>query len=255
MDYRKLGMEAVGSFIFILTACTTGDPLAIGLALGLMVYLGGNISGGHYNPAVSFAVFMRGKLSKADLIPYVIAQLSGGLAAALIAFMITHVAPAIEVAGFEPTLGRQWTYIHGAIAAEFIGTFFLAYAVLTVATTKKHANNQYYGLVIGGTVVVAATALGRYSGGAFNPAIGLSKSIVGLFGGSEKAAAFQWFWVYLIFPILGGWVAAIAFKFFHPDEVDQPVAPAPVAAAPAQAPLEQQPNVKVAQQPPAAPPQ
>src|SRR5690606_1489954 len=135
---------------------------------------------------------------------------SAGLAAALIGFMITHREPVIEVgtgAG-AASLGQQWGYVHGAMAAEFIGTFFLAFAVLTVATTKKHANNQYYGLVIGGTVIISATALGRVSGGAFHPAIGLSRSIVGLF---EKPAAFQWFWIYLIFPALGGWVAAIAF--------------------------------------------
>ncbi len=252
MDYRKLGMEALGAFVLVLTASTVGGPLAgvaIGLSLGIMVYLGGNISGGHYNPAVSFAVFMRGKLAKGDLIPYIIAQCVGGLAAALIAFMITHDAPHIEVAGGAGSLARKWGFIHGAIASEFIFTFLLAFTVLTVATTKKHANNPYYGLCIGGVVIVAATAVGPISGGAFNPAVGLSKSIVGLFGGSEKAAAFQWFWVYLVFPMLGGWVAAIAFKFFHPDEIDQPAVPAAAPPAPAQAPLEQQPNVTVAQQP------
>lgn len=240
MDMRKLGMEALGSFIFILTACISSDPVAIGLSLGLVVYLGGNISGGHYNPAVSFAVFLRGKLSKADLIPYIIAQLAGGLSAALIAFLISHEAPVIEVASGAGSIGRQWGYIHGAALSEFIGTFFLAYTVLTVATTKKHANNQYYGLAIGGTVIVAATALGKFSGGAFNPAIGLSKSIVGLF---NKPAAIQWFWVYLIFPMLGGFCAALAFKFFHPDEIEGQSTKA--QPAPAQAPLEQQPAANV----------
>lgn len=243
MDMRKLGMEAFGAFILVLTASTGGNPVAIGLSLAIMVYLGGNISGGHYNPAVSLAVCLRGKLAKADLIPYIIAQVIGGVAAALIAFLISHVAPHIEVAGFEDTIGRRYTYIHGAMLSEFIYTFLLAFTVLTVATTKKHANNQYYGLCIGGVVIVAATAVGSVSGGAFNPAVGLSKSIVGLFGGSEKAAAIQWFWIYLVFPMLGGFCAALAFKFFHPDEIEPQSTQA--KPAPAQAPLQQQPAANV----------
>ncbi len=246
MDFRKLGMEALGAFVLVLTASTGGNPFAIGLSLGIMVYLGGNISGGHYNPAVSLAVCLRGKLPKGDLIPYIIAQVSGGFAAALIAFLIMHTASHIEVAGGAGTLARQWGFIHGAALSEFIYTFLLAFTVLTVATTKKHANNQYYGLCIGGVVIVAATAVGNVSGGAFNPAVGLSKSLVGLISGEgAKAGAIQWFWVYLVFPMLGGWVASIAFRFFHPDEMEAPVTPANVAPAPAQASLEQQPPVNV----------
>jgi aquaporin Z len=242
MDYRKLGMEAMGTFFLVLVA-STGNPLAIGLVLAIMVYLGGNISGGHFNPAVSLAVYLRGKLPMKDLFPYVIAQVSGGLVGALIAYMISHDAPFIQVAGFEDTVGRKWSYIHGAIASEFVFTFLLAFVVLTVATTKKHAGNPYYGLCIGGTVLVAATAVGPISGGAFNPAVGLSKSIIGMFG---KPAAIQWFWIYLIFPLLGGYCAALAFNFFHPDEAEpMPKIPMPVKPAPAQAPLEQQPPVAV----------
>ena len=238
MEMRKLGMEMLGTFFLVLTITTSvtyANPvpaIAIGLTLAIMVYIGGNISGAHYNPAVSLAVFLRGKLPARDLIPYWVAQIVGGIAAALIGYMITHTAPVIEVAGNQPSIGRQWGYIHGAIASEFLYTFLLALVVLTVATTKKHANNPYYGLCIGGTVMCAAFAVGPVSGGAFNPAVGLSLSIVGLF---NEPAAFQWFWVYLVFPLLGGFCAAMASRFLHPDEVEGPAPSLAAVAAAAKA--------------------
>ena len=269
MDKRKLGMELLGTFFLVLTISTVSGglaPIAIGLALTIMVYIGGNISGAHYNPAVSLAIFLRGKMPVGDLVPYVVAQCIGGLAAALIGFMITHTAPVIQVAGgvtavqvadaeqamheaMKNALGdlgkdmdkgaskgqSRWAYVHGAMAAEFLYTFMLALVVLTVATTKKHANNPYYGVCIGGTVMCAAFAVGGISGGAFNPAVGLSLSIVGLFG---KASAFQWFWIYLIFPFLGAICAVMAFKFLHPDEIEgpKPTLSSAIAAAKASVP-------------------
>lgn len=244
MDYRKLGMEAMGAFSLVLVASMPrASGLEIGFVLAIMVYIGGNISGGHYNPAVSLAVYFRGKLSLADLFPYIIAQVAGGFLGALIGYLISHVAPVIEVAQNEPSIGRQWTFVHGAMIAEFLSTFLLAFVVLTVATTKKHAGNPYYGICIGGTVMVCAFAFGNFSGGAFNPAVGLSKSIVGMF---NEPGAIMWFWIYIVFPMLGGYCAALAFNFFHPDEAE-PMAkiPMPVKPAPAQAPLEQQPAVTV----------
>jgi len=259
MDLRKLAMEAMGTFFLVLTitvattwAAAAGNamaagilsilaPIAIGLVLTVLVYVGGNISGAHYNPAVSVAIYLRGKMPMADLLPYIGAQCAGGLAGALIGWVISHTAPVIEVAGFRATAGGKWGFIHGAMLVEFLFTFLLAYVVLTVATTKKHANNPYYGFCIGGTVMVGAIAAGPISGGAFNPAVGLSLSIVGLF---KEAAAIQWFWVYLVFPVLGGACAALAFRFFHPDEIE-PAFATPTKVAPAQEPLAQQPDANV----------
>ena len=78
---QKLLVEFLGTLFFLYVILATGEPLAIGLALALAIIIGGKISGGHYNPAVSIMMFMKGKLSLKDLAPYVLAQIGGGIAA------------------------------------------------------------------------------------------------------------------------------------------------------------------------------
>src|SRR5262249_14451908 len=146
-------------------------PLAIGAALMVFVYAGGHISGAHYNPAVSLAVYLRGRLSAGDLWPYWVAQLAGAAVAALAAKFVVN--PPIEV-----KLDLTGRVIGTALVAEFIFTFALAYVVLNVATSKDHPDNSFYGLAIGFTVFVGAASVGSVSGGAFNPAVALGASIM-----------------------------------------------------------------------------
>lgn len=78
---QKLLVEFLGTLFFLYVIIATGEPLAIGLALALAIMIGGKISGGHFNPAVSLMMHMGGKLPLKDLGPYIIAQVAGGAVA------------------------------------------------------------------------------------------------------------------------------------------------------------------------------
>ncbi len=203
----KLLTEFIGTFFLVLTVGLTVlggtpfAPLAIGSALMVMVYMGGHISGGHYNPAVSLAVMLRGKLEKGDLIRYWIAQLVGAVVAALAVLAIVGQT-------FAPAPGAD-AGIMGALLVEILFTFALCLVVLQTATSDKTAGNSYYGLAIGFTVMVGAFAGGDISGGAFNPAVGTGPILVNAVLGN---GGFGDLWLYLVGPFVGGALAAVVFK-------------------------------------------
>src|SRR5262249_25543077 len=160
--------ELIGTFFLVftvgMTVIKTGDgvipPLAIGSALMVMIYAGGHISGGHYNPAVTLGVWLRGKCDTKDVVPYWIAQVAGGAVAAGLAIYM-HGG---QGKASDPDIPK-------AFLAEFLFTFALVWVVLNVATSKGTAGNSNYGLAIGFTVLTGAFAVGGISGGAFNPAV------------------------------------------------------------------------------------
>src|SRR5258707_647612 len=147
---RKYVTEFIGTFGVVFTvgcAIFSGSPLAplaIGAALMVLVYAGGHISGGHYNPAVTLGVLLRGKITLGDAGPYWAAQ------------------------------------VIAAMLAEFIFTFALVYVVLNVATSKDQPGNQFFGLAIGFTVATGAFAVGSISGAAFNPAVAFGAMLMGV---------------------------------------------------------------------------
>jgi aquaporin Z len=208
---RKYVTEFIGTFflVFIIVASVTGGaapaPLAIGAALMVMVFAGGHVSGAHYNPAVTLAVFLRGKLPAAEVVPYWASQVVGAVIAALLAKFIINpkAADALSVSGRG---------IAAAFLAELIVTFALAYVVLNVATSKDHPNNSFYGLAIGFTVMAGAFAVGGVSGGAFNPAVAIGISTAGL-------VSWSMIWIFLVANLLGGAAAAFVFRFVNPDDV------------------------------------
>jgi aquaporin Z len=210
---RKYVTELIGTFglVFTVGCAVMGKaplaPLAIGAALMVFVYAGGHISGGHYNPAVSMAAYLRGRLSRQDLGPYWLAQAAGALVAAGLASFVVNPAP-------FPALDMSGRAIGAGLVAEFIFTFALAYVVLNVATSKDHPGNSFYGLAIGFTVFTGATAVGRISGGAFNPAVALGASVMGLFSWSN-------IWIYLLADFAGGAAAALAFHYLNPHDMDR----------------------------------
>jgi aquaporin Z len=207
---RKYIVELIGTFFLMFTIGMTvlspigvGDmaPLAIGSALMVMIYAGGHISGGHYNPAVTLAVFLRGKCPLADVPFYMAAQVAGAvLAAAVVLFM--------KGGGADPGAGPDFIK---ALIAEFLFTFALAYVVLNVATSKATAGNSNYGLAIGFTVLTGAYAVGGVSGGAFNPAVAVGVTILG-------KSAISNIWIFLVADFAGGAVAGVLFKFLNPDD-------------------------------------
>ncbi len=172
----KLVVELIGTFFLVFTVGQTVKspdaadlaPLAIGASLMVMVYAGGHFSGGHYNPAVTLGVTMRGKLPWAEAGPYMAAQVVGAIIAGVLVMFIKGSAP-----GARSRRHRlAGTYgIPAQLLVEFLFTFALVYVVLNSATAKGTAGNSFYGLAIGFTVVVGAFAVGPVSGGAFNPGV------------------------------------------------------------------------------------
>lgn len=204
---REYLTETIGTFFLVLTigltvlGGTPFAPLAIGASLMIMVYMGGHVSGGHYNPAVTLAVALRGKLPNRQIVPYWFAQIVGAIAAALVVRMVTGKT-------FAPAPAPDASMI-AALTIEFLFTFALALVVLQSATAKKTEGNSFYGLAIGFTVVVAAFAGGPISGGAFNPAVGIGPTLINAFMGSGSLAHL---WLYVVGPLLGGFAAAMVFK-------------------------------------------
>ncbi len=212
---KKYLVEFIGTFFLILTIVMTvvggaGSfaPLAIGSVLMVMIYAGGHISGAHYNPAVTLAVFLRGKCDAADIAPYMVAQLLGGALAAVVGTFILS-----QMAGVEEPVASTFasTSAVPALLCEFLGTFALCWVVLHTATAKGTAGNSFYGLAIGFTVLACAYALGGISGGAFNPAVALGVSVAGM-------SAWSNIWVFLVGNFLAGAAAAFLFKFVNGDD-------------------------------------
>jgi aquaporin Z len=210
---RKYVTEFIGTFFLVFTICNAVSakavlaPLAIGLVLAAMVFAGGHISGGHYNPAVTLAVFLRGRLPATDIAPYMLAQVLGAAAASgLTRWMVGSAPTAFSVSGKDAAV---------ALVAELAMTFALAYVVLSVATSKDHPNNSFYGLAIGSTVLAGAVAVGKLSNGVFNPAVAVGVATAGL-------ASWSTLWVYLVANFAGGALAAIAFRLLNPADLEQP---------------------------------
>jgi aquaporin Z len=202
-------VEFIGTFFLVLTVgCTVIDkgagplaPIAIGAALMVMIFAGGHISGGHYNPAVTLGVWMRGKCDTKDLVPYWVAQIVGAVVAAFIVrFFKTG---AVITPGNLQTLP--------SLLAEFLFTFALVFVVLNTATAKGTSGNSFYGLAIGMTVMVGAFSVGNISGGAFNPGVAIGVTLMGL-------SAWSNIWIFLVAELLGSAVAALTFKTVNPGD-------------------------------------
>lgn len=201
INMKKYITEFIGTFFLVLTVGLAGNPLAIGATLMVMIYAGGHISGAHYNPAVTLAVLIRGRISMGDAMVYMGSQLAGGVAAALVIAVFKEL-PEEAVQSIDTTK---------AILAEVLGTFALAYVVLNVATAKSNTGNSYFGLAIGFTVMSMAFALGDFSGGAFNPAVAVGASVM-------KAFAWKNIWIYLVGCFGGAILAALVFRMNNPDD-------------------------------------
>lgn len=214
-DHQRAGSvskyvaEFIGTFFLVFTIGMVavyggaGDmaPLAIGAVLTVMVYAGGHVSGAHYNPAVSLAAVLRGVSSPKDAGVYMLVQVIAAIAAAALA---VYLNPSASIAPIT----------HNAInspLAELLFTFALVYVVLNVATADETAGNSYYGLAIGFTVLAGAYAVGGISGGAFNPAVAVALSLMGV-------SAWADIWVYLLANFVGAALAVGAFRLTHPPK-------------------------------------
>ena len=209
---NKPATEFIGTFFLVLTiGCTvlaapaSGviPPIAIGSALMVMIFAGGHISGAHYNPAVTFGALIRGRSTLPETISYWIAQVAGAAEATAAIKFLRHDA----VAAIKP----MSVAVGPAFLAEFLFTFALVYVVLNVATSKDTAGNSFYGLAIGFTVLTGAFAVGDISGGAFNPAVAVGISILGI-------SPWPNLWLYLVANLSAGLVAGLVFRALNPND-------------------------------------
>lgn len=202
---KKLITEFVGTFLLVFAIVTGGSgPLgAIGIGATLMaaVYMGGPISGAHYNPAVTLAIWLRKHMNLGEALAYMSVQVIAALGAATIGNLILGHPASINPSPTTSTLA--------AILVEMIFTMALVLVVLNVAISKRSPGNQYYGLAIGITIMGAAIAGGGLSGGAYNPAVGLGISAVDSF---ITATPLTSLWIYLVGPFAGSLVATLIFK-------------------------------------------
>ena len=206
--FRKYVVEFFGTFLLVMTICMSVNvepewlsSFAAGLMLIAIVYASYQISGGHFNPAVSVASYLRGKLDAGDLLPYIIAQFLGGtLAAMLASFLLTSMGT-VEYETSELKTGPS-------LIAEFLGTMFFVYVFLNVTTAKKTKGNEFYGLAIGVAFIAAMATFGSITGGAFNPSLAL---------GLAMADCISWssIWIFLVANFVGGAAAAFVSQYVN----------------------------------------
>lgn len=215
--------EFYGTFFLTLTVAMTvnlnpyNPPLAIGTVLALLVYAGGHISGGHYNPAVTLGVTIRGKLPPKQAVMYWATQFLGGMLAGVIGNFVTN-----QVVQCKPKDGFN---VGQAFLMETLFTFLLVSVVLAVATSKAVMGNDFFGFAIGMSVFVGASACGPVSGAALNPAVGLGLNFGAFllnekFKADGKPAPYDGddTWIYFVAPLLGGAFAAAWYRVTSPME-------------------------------------
>lgn len=172
--------EAIGTFFLTLTilvaavAGTAGQlaPIAIGGVLTVLVYAGGPTSGAHYNPAVTLALTAHGALPPRRTLPYLAAQLIGAALAALVAAGLGE-SPLQLLA----SLGSGGPVTGASVLSELLFTFLLVWVIFNVAVLRSDA--PWFGVAIGGTVMVAALTVGPISGAVLNPAVAVGLLLAG----------------------------------------------------------------------------
>jgi len=202
----KLLTEFVGTFVFLTAIALSGRagalaPLAIGLTLTAMVYMGGHVSGAHYNPAVSFGLFLRRVIPASTMATYWLVQVVAGVLAFAFAFALTG-----HAGGIHPGTGvNPFT----ALAAEVLFTTALVLVILNVAATAETAGNSYYGIAIGFTVAGGAFVAGPISGAAFNPAVGISATFAAAVFANDSWSDLP---IYIVGPLAGAGVGALIHR-------------------------------------------
>ncbi len=203
---RRLVIECMGTFFFLLTIALTANALAIACMLMAWVYIGGYISGAHYNPAVTLAVGLRGNWQWASILHYWVAQILGGILAFATAYYLSG----------QLTMPQPVAPFGKAFLVEVLLAFVLAFVVLVVGVSDKFKNSTVFGFAIGFTIPALAALGSPISGGLFNPAIPLGAHIFGLVKGMPLDATNLL--LYVGGALLGGALAAYAYNYFRYDE-------------------------------------
>lgn len=208
--YKKGIAELLGTFALVLlgtgvAVMTNGDrlitALAFGLTVMLMAFAVGHVSGGHFNPAVSLTMFLKKKLSAAELGVYVVAQLVGAVLASglLVLFLGSNAAlGANTVSTALPQTGFVELILGGLV--ELLMTFFFMLAIIGVTRSEK--TQPFAGLIIGLSLSVNILFGFSLTGVGVNPARSFGPAIF------QGGLALEQVWVFLVFPLLGAVLAA-----------------------------------------------
>lgn len=194
------------------------DWLAIGLAFGIAIstciYALGNVSGCHINPAVTIALWTVKKFPGRDVVPYIISQLGGASVASLLFAVIVGMG-AVTIGGLGATAPFPGIGYLQAMVAEAVGTFLLMLAIMGVAVDRR-APSGFAGLIIGLTVAGVITTVGNISGSSLNPA----RTFGPYLGDTLLGGHNLWIYlpIYIIGPILGAVLAAIAYNYMTSEE-------------------------------------
>lgn len=226
---KKLFAEFFGTFWLVFGGCGSavfaagvpdigigllGVSLAFGLTVLTMAYAVGHISGGHFNPAVSFGLLAGGRFPAKDLIPYVVAQCIGAIAAAGALYIILNGAGAFSAEGpgafatnfYDMPGYHNRSYSMGAaFLAEFLLTAF--FLIVIMGATDKWANGKFAGIAIGLALTLIHLISIPITNTSVNPARSLSQAV--FVGGT----AMSQLWLFWAAPILGGIVGGLIYKF------------------------------------------
>jgi aquaporin Z len=210
-DFRKYVVEFIGTFFLVMCICMTESgglgafsPIAIGLTLVMLVYSGGYISGAHFNPAVSLASYLRGRLHAGDLLPYMVGQFLGATLAAMLSGFL------LATNNVEPPVTKELGIVP-ALIAELLGTIIYVYVYLNMLTTRKTSGNSFFGLAIGLAYLAAIYTFQNVSEGAFNPAVALGITMANLTSWSS-------IWIFLVANFAGGVLAAFLSQYVNGPE-------------------------------------
>ena len=222
---KKYIAECVGTFVLTFLGCGTamflgcGEPagvvgtaIAFGLAVVAMAYTIGEISGCHINPAITFAVALSGRMSWKDACGYWVGQVIGGIVAGAVLLLLTNVVSAQDLTGALGSNGvANAGGVGGAFLVEVIATFLFVLVVLGT-TDAKYGAGKPAGLAIGLSLILIHLVCINLTGTSVNPARSIGPA---LFAGGD---ALKDLWVFICAPLVGGALAACAWKGMVPKE-------------------------------------
>jgi len=203
--------EFIGTYLLVFTVgCNVLSPASpwaatsIACVLMVSIYAMAATSGANFNPAVSLALGVSGKLPLVEMAIYIVVQLGAGIIAG-----VSYYGLFGTVFNLQPGPGFGWWE---ALIVEVLYTFMLCFVVLNVATARKNDGNQYFGLAIGFVIIAGGYAGGPVSGGCFNPAVAFGIDV------ASAGIGFGWAFAYLGFEMIGAGLASLAFRVVRPDE-------------------------------------
>jgi len=202
---KRYLMEFIGTFFLTVAISLTANPITIGLMLMAMIYVGGHVSGAHFNPAISFACFIQNRLKLADMGFYIAAQSLGACLALWFFMLITNNPYSIEMV--------PGNYVAGPLAIEMLLVSVLCWVYLMMNYTNRYRDSTIPGIVIGLTLMAIVSVS---QSGLFNPAVAIASIGTNLIreGSIGEMGSIL---VYIVGPLLGAVGGAFKFGYFKPE--------------------------------------